>query len=414
MRKAEYLGVALALTLIVSMAGLFGCQPRSDTLPSTPPPQPDDLSASQGTYADLVIISWAEVPGTVRYELERSTSADGPFTPLSHRTGSLHEDAHIVPGGLYWYRIRACASECSSWSQAVSGFASAPLDQPWTPQMLSATQGTHDDRVVITWLGVPGAGHYRLFRAGQIEGPYEEIATPLGNQYEDTNTQENPLALCHGYWYRIAACAGSLCGETSEAQEGWRGTRLASGASVTGLEASDLLHPDRIHLEWSPVPGAIFYIVYRDNTDTVLGTTTEARYDDLHDDMDNPLEANRHYTYWVRACGAEACGCTPVSRPAYGRASSLPGAPTELSFTRESAGIRLSWKPGASIDEATHYLVERAAAEGPFALLAELPHHTLSYEDTDLSPGDTYHYRVSGRNPSGPGDPSAVVSVSYP
>ncbi|MFO8034149.1 MAG: fibronectin type III domain-containing protein, partial [Candidatus Bipolaricaulota bacterium] len=301
---------------------------------------------------------------------------------------------------------------------AVQGYAEAEegASDPDLDQDFAATQGTHDDRIVVTWKRVSGAKSYRLYRADDVTGPFEEpIATVSGTSYTDSDKAGNRLTRCHSYWYRLEVCTGTRCTFLPSGVEGWRGTRI-EGEEVHGLAASDLEHPDRIRLTWDPLPGAYEYTIYRGDEENEIGTSDTNTYDDVYAG-DNLLEARTWYRYWVRAEPDPDGACEPseLSDWAEGRASRLPGTPVDLSTSSRRGRITVRWREGNSIEPPTHYLIYRAPeSDGPYVEIDEVSHTTLSYTDTDVSAGNTYWYRIAAVNDWGTSDFSEPISSTVP
>ena len=108
------------------------------------------------------------------------------------------------------------------------------------------------------------------------------------------------------YWYRVQACNDAGCSELSEPVAGYAGYPPAP----TAVQASDGASPDRIVINWDPVPGATGYQVFRDTAEngtynTFVGETASASVEDTR------VSAGIRYWYRVRACNG--WGCSPLS-----------------------------------------------------------------------------------------------------
>ncbi|MFO8034324.1 MAG: fibronectin type III domain-containing protein, partial [Candidatus Bipolaricaulota bacterium] len=254
---------AMVAALAVAAGLLAGCLPTDPGV--GPLPVPGGITASQGTYADKVRLSWDPVPEAEGYRLQRAQAEGSPFSTLVNTGNTTYDDTGVTPGDVYWYRVRACGAlgaRCGVASAAVQGYAEAEegASDPDLDQDFAATQGTHDDRIVVTWKRVSGATSYRLYRADDVTGPFEEpIATVSGTSYTDSDKAGNRLTLCHSYWYRLEVCTGTGCTFLPSGVEGWRGTRI-EGEEIQGLAASDLAHPGmgdgRGHELGDPLAGA--------------------------------------------------------------------------------------------------------------------------------------------------------------
>ncbi|MGB9757600.1 MAG: fibronectin type III domain-containing protein [Candidatus Bipolaricaulaceae bacterium] len=105
-----------------------GCGPYSAAVRGYAgrPPKPEGLLASQGTFPDKIVISWAEIPGATHYQIFRDPSPQPGCLGLclladDVRTTSFEDrTAHV--GVRYRYAIRACnAYGCSALSDQAIG-----------------------------------------------------------------------------------------------------------------------------------------------------------------------------------------------------------------------------------------------------------------------------------------------------
>ena len=61
-----------------------------------PPNPPDDLTARGSNGA--VTLSWSRVPGAMRYAVQRSLTAGGPYATVSTLTGTTYADTAVTNG----------------------------------------------------------------------------------------------------------------------------------------------------------------------------------------------------------------------------------------------------------------------------------------------------------------------------
>lgn len=112
--------------------------------------------------------------------------------------------------------------------------------------------------------------------------------------------------------------------------------------------------------------------------------------------------AGRHYGYlvWDGSAG------TPTSPTA-------PGSPPSLTATAGTGSVTLGWEaPGSDGGSpVTGYKVYRGTSSGGETWLATLGNVT-SYNDTGLTNGTTYYYRVGASNAAGEGKPSPERSAT--
>lgn len=69
-----------------------------------------------------------------------------------------------------------------------------------------------------------------------------------------------------------------------------------------------------------------------------------------------------------------------------------PLAPADLQAASQDSAPRLSWSDRSSHE--TGYRVERAVSNGGFQQIADLPANSVQFNDSNLTPGTQYHYRV--------------------
>ncbi len=137
------------------------------------------------------------------------------------------------------------------------------------PEGVEATQGSEEDRVIITWEPVERAGVYHVYRSESKEGKYEYLASTDGTDYIDVTVA--PLVR---YWYRVAA-ADYLSRPESEKLsipvEGWcihvfswSGSVVATGAA--GFDAApNAATPGELFVCWYGAgESAVTLEVYRD------------------------------------------------------------------------------------------------------------------------------------------------------
>jgi hypothetical protein len=92
------------------------------------PGTPQGLIASDGTSTEIVRVTWQASDGAQWYELYRH-APEQDWTLVSTQNGTVYEDADVVPGTTYYYKVRAGSqgdngNQYSDYSNTDSGFAS--------------------------------------------------------------------------------------------------------------------------------------------------------------------------------------------------------------------------------------------------------------------------------------------------
>jgi hypothetical protein len=163
-----------------------------------------------------------------------------------------------------------------------------------------------------------------------------------------------------------------------------------------------------VTLSWNASSGATSYNVYRGTstgTETLLksgvtGTTFN----------DTGLTNGTTYFYKVSAVNAagESSLSSEVSATPESSAPSAPPTPTGLTATPGNASVMLSWNASSG---ATGYNVYRSTSTGTETLLQSGVTST-TFNDTGLTNGTTYFYKVSAVNAGGESSLSGEVSAT--
>ncbi len=125
------------------------------------PPPPTNVTASDGWYPDKIRITWQPIEFINEYDVYRSES--GRSTPtLKHSGGrpiyvgksntALFNDTFQIKADIpYTYRVKAVnPAGISDFSAPDTGYLPTTVHIP-APTGVTASDGTHPDRVVISW-----------------------------------------------------------------------------------------------------------------------------------------------------------------------------------------------------------------------------------------------------------------------
>lgn len=256
--------------VISCQSPFFGEQLKSEHIEEEVyvPPQYDKvvppLSVSAtDNVTDKIEISWTKVAAASGYRIYRSEDAATGFEFLAETSEtSFSDDGSILPlksGVSYYYKISSVNPENveSALTEAVAGRCYLRNGEVIPPAVVTASQGSFGDRIVVSWDAVPTAASYRVFRAGSETGPFDGealIAETGANVYEDNDTNLKPG---QNYYYKIQSV-----GKAAQPEEVPPSSVLSSPVSgyladptvpeVTGLSASTA-DPDKVLLTWNAV-----------------------------------------------------------------------------------------------------------------------------------------------------------------
>lgn len=263
---------------------------------------------------------------------------------------------------------------------------------PEPPTDVSASDGEYVDHVLVRWSAARRASRYEVFRATEEDGDYEKIGETPALRFTDETASPNVL-----YWYRVRACNQFGCSAFSPADSGFRYGQKPP-APPQNVQASDGTYTDRIRITWSPSLGATYYEIHRSDipgADYIgIAQTSATFYEDR--------EIVRGRVYWYRVKACNPYGCSDPSEPDSGSAAlQLPGAPqnVQASDGTYSDRVRITW---SAVSGAARYEVWRALTrEGEYELLRNVT--ATSYDDTQVTAGTVYWYKVRAWNALGYG-----------
>jgi fibronectin type 3 domain-containing protein len=213
----------------VRACGACGCGGFSAEDPGSTagiPAGPSGLTASDGAFANKVTLTWGSVAGATKYEVYRAPTCQGSYAKLAEVTSTSYDDASASPCASYCYKVRACGTcGCGEYSLEDAG---STAGSPAAPTTLSASDGTYNNKVVLTWGSVSGATKYEVYRAPTCGGTYSKLAEAGVTSYEDLSV--SPIS---SYCYRVKACNTCGCSSYSSEDSGSTGVTPPSMVVAT-------------------------------------------------------------------------------------------------------------------------------------------------------------------------------------
>src|SRR6185437_8724983 len=219
-----------------------------------------------------------------------------------------------------------------------------------------------------------------------------------GTTYTDNSPTDGSI-----YSYAIAA---NSAGGTSSNSAPVVAVPLPAPPATAPGSFNGLFVAGNVILDWSPVSGAVGYIIRRSTSSagpwTFVMSVTENTYTDTG--------LNPANTYYYQITAMNAAGVSPI---ASATVIPAPTAPLSLSATPGNAQVTLNW---TSVPGVTGYYLYSGASSGNETNVVLANYSGTSYIDTGLINGTTYYYVVTSTNANGespnPPEASATPYVS--
>lgn len=384
-------------------------------------PSPEVVLAAAGSYTVTLVASNAG--GTDTYNLPITVNVALPnITAVSPKTGvtgaSLSPIATNTGGaiGNWQWNFDGGASPNLPTSSAPTVTLGAPgayeaevegynisgssahsflLEvAPAAPGGVSASDGSSNAHVAISWNASTGADRYIVERSTTQGGTYTALTTSeTGTSYNDTSGSNGTT-----YWYRVKAAVdpighSAIIGAPSTSDSGWRLT-----VAPTGVDATDGDFNNKVNISWNSVTGATSYTVLRatsaGGTYSSIGNPSATNFDDT------TAAAGSTYYYKVRSEASQGPGGTSTNDDGWRKTAAPTGlAATDGTYPNK---VSLSWN---SVTGASSYTVLRAnAAGGTYVSIGTS--NNESYEDTTVAVSTYYYYKIRSESAPGSGDTS--------
>jgi hypothetical protein len=259
---------------------------------------PGSVAATDGTDATKVRVTWTGAPSATGYRIFRAAAGGEPVEIGSVPASTLlFNDVTAEPAVQFSYTVRGVvAAGLGPASVANTGWR-----QVATP-VASASDGTFDDKVRVTWPAVAGASSYRIFRkiGSGANTQLGTVAAGGTTEFDDTTVG---FVVNANYTVQVVSPLGT--GPTSAANVGWR-----NRPAPTSVAATDGTFPNKVRITWSAVASVSGYRVYRQigaGAVTQIGSTNSSTlaFDDT------TIVVGQTASYTVRA--THALGTTAAS-----------------------------------------------------------------------------------------------------
>lgn len=367
------------------------------------------------------IMYTGRVPGdpanTMEAEASVPTNARTAWTGSGRWGDYFNINADPTNDCMFW-GFGMYASAGATWNTRVFNFSmpgcTTSCTVPATPTGVTATSiNANDNR--ISWTAVAGANYY-VYRADSNcpNGTFRRLTV---NPVTTTTYDDTMVVPGTTYYYQVSA-VDSATGYCESARSG-SGTNPCSSASVITASCTPPAVPaissiaqgpgaGQLTINWTDNGATGGYRIYRANG--VCPGNTYAQVGSVGAGVTQFIDTvtgGSTYAYKIVAvlsggtCVSAQSACVSATAPT-APVCTVPGTPTGLTLTTPSNNtIHLAWTAGTPAG-ATYkiYRSTGACPGGVFSVVASGVAGT-TYDDTGLSGGTTYSYKVSAVDSSG-------------
>lgn len=346
------------------------------------PAAPAGLAASDGLFADRVLLNWTASAGATAYEVWRGlkpTATDplGPAAKIGETSDNTYDDNDptLAPLVTYYYFVSAKnASGSSLLSANNSGYL---MRAPLVIGSVTASAATYFDKILVTWPKVADAKYYEIFRSPATPAKTITGAVSIANTCVI-------VALGHGFSTNDTVLINGIVGTMSTLLNGKYFT-------VTKIDGNTFSIPVIVTGKTYTSGGAAMAVpatpLAEIPYDSLLTTYSFGDSADIADV--NPVPGTT-YNYWVRAVNANGAGPLKMSTAAGTVKSTAPTGVTASSGTY-TGKVKIAWTaiPGATgynvYRKSTVATITAATADNPCVITAAA--HGFSTGDKALING---------------------------
>jgi len=344
---------------------------------------PPELNVDRNSRS-CVLLYWDTIPGVSSYRIYRTSHLDS-LAVLIDSTQQGNYCDQVSSGKIWIYLISAVNRHGVESRLSNAVVAEGPAISE--PEKLTASQGTFQTYVALSWTAVPGATGYHLYRSTPNSSSALISSRIIDTFYIDSSAADSN-------YYRVCAIDSSGAeGYFSELVTGYP-SALDIVKNLTG--SVDI--PHTLQISWNAAEIADSYIVYRSPTALSgpyipVDTVNEPVFTDS-------TRVSAYYTVAVKYRSRTGKTAEPVFAKKL-----LP--PSGLGFEIEKKYLRLIWNQTMG---ASSYNIYKSTDSVHFVLLKNVKEN-FCY-DSSLSEGKNY-YRVKSVSINGETPSFSSVTISY-
>lgn len=347
-----------------------------------------------------ITVNWADSSNRENgYYIEQASNAAGPWInvgSVSTNVTTYQATGPFNPSTPYYFRVRANNSGGYSDYSPTASVTSPAF--PSAPNGLTVS-GASASTINLSWADNSNETGYSIERSVNGYSGWTQIGTTSANivTYVD-----NGLAEATTYYYRVTATNGAGSSSPSTAVNGLTRPAAPSAVNVT------FISPTQITVGWTNNSnGASGFKIEQSldgTTFTQIGTSFGTTFQGT-----GPF--NGSATYYFRVKAYNSSGDSTASAAGTTTTAGYPNAPSGLTLSVVSSSqINLTWTDNSNNE--TGFKVERSTDGNTWTPVTTTATNAGGYNDTGLSQGTNYHYRVTATNGSGDSAPATAPSTT--
>ena len=295
-----------------------------------------------------------------------------------------------------------------AWMLALLLLAFAPnaaRATPVAPTQVTATVSGSDANgysITVAWTGVVGVNQYNVYRSVTPGGETTPVYGTQASYYKSFT--DSSVSAGATYYYTVSATDGTGEGPMSVEVSATPAQALPVAPILKGTVGAGV-----VNLTWNLVAGASWYNVYRGDQNG--NSTSLVDYDETTTGFhDTTVNNGQTYTYFVYAVNAAGQGASSSGLQITAGAADLPAPTQVVAQANPDGSVSVSW---AGVPNATQYYVYRSLAPGgegqPY--YGTQASYYKSFNDTGVSAGVTYFYKVTALDANGESPLSGEASA---